>query len=50
MASYTKSLIAFFLYEKTFNKTIPAYPSLNWIDNRMDVVNLYILISYAIRT
>lgn len=49
MASYTKSLIAFLFYEKPFNETIPAYPSLNRIDNRMDVVNLYILIPYAIR-
>jgi hypothetical protein len=49
MAGYTKSLIAFFLYEETFNEAIPAYPSINWIDNRMDVVYLDVLVPYAIR-
>jgi hypothetical protein len=42
-------LIAFFLYEETFNEAIPAYPPINWVNNRLDVVNLYILIPYAIR-
>jgi hypothetical protein len=49
MTGYTKGLVAIFLYKQSFNEAIPAYPSLNWIDNRMDVIDLYVLIPYALR-
>jgi hypothetical protein len=48
MTGYTKGLVAFLLHEQAFNEAIPANPAFKWVNYGMDVVNLYVLIPYAL--
>lgn len=48
VAGYTDGLIAVHLHEQTFNETIPRYEALGGVNNGVDVINLYVLIPYAL--
>lgn len=48
MTGYTKGLVAVLLHEQAFNEAIPAHPAFKRVNYGMDVVNLYVLIPYAL--
>jgi hypothetical protein len=48
MTGYTKGLVAFLLHEQAFNEAIPAHPAFEWVNYGVNVVDLHVLIPYAL--
>jgi hypothetical protein len=48
VAGYTDGLVAVLLHKQAFNEAIPAHPAFKWVNYGVDVIDLYVLIPYAL--
>jgi hypothetical protein len=48
VTGYTKGLVAVLLHKQAFNEAVPAHPTFKWVNYGVDVIDLYVLIPYAL--